>query len=178
MKRFRTLALSATAIVALVAQSMSLGAQAPAPADQVPSVAVSIALQNGSVDVGQTPRVVLTLKNISQQKACFPNATDLYRVHIEGNGGGPPETQWQRHSHGDLRLGDGPDLAEGPVDCPVIAPGASISRTYDLTKYYDLNVPGKYTAYMEFRDEPKGPAGPGIWLRTNTVQFEIVPPSH
>ena len=157
--------------------NVPLHAQSAAPLSQAPSVAVSIALEKDHVLLGKKPRVVVTIKNISQQEICFSTSSSLYRVHVEGEGGEPPKTEMHRHSQGDFRPGDGPDLDEGPVVCSDIAPGASGRRIYDLATFYDLSVPGKYTVYLEIRDEPKGPAGPGVWLRTNTAQFEVQAPA-
>jgi hypothetical protein len=78
---------------------------------------------------------------------------------------------------GDFRSGDGPDLVDGPVVCPDIAPSASDTRIFDLRRYYDLRTSGKYTVYMEILDQPEGPARPGVWLRTNTAQFEMQVPT-
>jgi hypothetical protein len=51
------------------------------------------------------------------------------------------------------------------------APGESAIKNFDLTVYYDLSVPGKYSVYLDVRDAS------GTWLRTNTLQFEVQPSS-
>ena len=75
--------------------------------------------------------------------------------------------------HGDFRPGDGPELMEGPDAGLTIAPGSQGRLTFDLTAFYDLSAPGKYSVYLEYLDSPNGPSKPGVWLRTNTLQFEI-----
>lgn len=173
---FRRHTLSVTTIVAVAFLFTSVDAQTAPPSSQGLSITVTLALEKDHVPLGQKPRAVLTIKNISQQGVCFSTASRLYRVHIQGQDGEPPETVWQRHRHGEFRLGDGPELMDGPVVCQYIAPGASDVHIYDLTMFYNLSVPAKYAVYMEIRDEPKGPAGPSVWLRTNTAQFEIQQP--
>jgi hypothetical protein len=140
-------------------------------------MAVSLAMEKDHIPLGQKPRAVVTIKNLTQQKIYISTASWFYRVHIEGENGGPSETEWQRHRHGDVRPGDTEALVEGPIDSREIAPGGSDFQICDLTVFYDLSVPGKYTVYMEIRDEPKGPSGPSVWLRTNTAQFEVVAPA-
>jgi hypothetical protein len=179
MTWYRTLALLATTIAVSAAQSMSLNAQAASPPRQVPSVAVSLAMEKDHVPVGQKPRVFLTFKNSSHQEIGLSIASHLYRVHVDGAKGEAPETEWQRHHlHGVWRPGDGPELMEGPNYGIDIAPESSNSRVYDLTRFYDLSVPGKYTVYVEVYDQSGPQDGSGNWLRTNTVQFKMVPPPH
>jgi len=173
MTRFRSVALHMTASILIATASTSLYSQTASPPIQVPSIAVSIALERDHVPVGKKPQVVLTIRNISKQEICFSTASNLYRIHVDGEGGEPPKTEMHRHSLGDFRPGDGPALDDGPVVCSDIAPGASAFRIHDLSAYYDLSVPGKYTVYLEILDEPQGPSGPGVWLRTNTAQFEV-----
>jgi hypothetical protein len=50
---------------------------------------------------------------------------------------------------------------------------------YDLSGFYDLSKPGKYTVYIEVLDvsalETKH--GAGLWVRSKTVPFEIQAPN-
>jgi hypothetical protein len=176
MTRFHTFALSVTTIIVLAAQSASLNAQAASPPSRVSSIAVSLTIKKDQVPVGQKPWAVLTIKNISQRVIGI--STNLsFRIHIEGKGGEAPETEYHRHLHGDFRPGDGPALGGGPVIVSNLEVGAAQIQEWDLTMFYDLSRPGKYTVYIELYD-PMGPGdGSGVWLRTNTVQFEIVPSS-
>jgi hypothetical protein len=173
MSWFRTLAISTTSIAVIAAQSIVLHAQAVSPPSQGPTIAVSLALEQGNVPVGQMPRAVLTIKNIGQEEKCFRTASSLYRVHVEGKKGGPPETEFQRHLRGEFRPGEAPEPVEGPANCVIIPAGGSVFLTYDLAMFYDLSVPGIYGVYIDILDESKDKIGSGVWLRTNTAQFEM-----
>ena len=177
MNAFRTLVLSMTGMAVFAALSIYVHAQGSTPPSQGPSLAASLKLDNEHVTVGEKPQAVLTLKNISQQEKCFRTANSLYRVHVEGKNGGPPETEFQRHLRGEVRPGDGPAPVEGPGDCVNIPAGGPIFLTYDLTMFYDLSAPGTYTVYLEILDESKDKIGSGVWLRTNIAQFEMQAPS-
>jgi len=178
MSGSRPFILTAISIAVFAAQCMFLHAQvASSPPSQGPSIAVRLAMEKDHISLGQKPRAVVTIKNITQQKIYISTASRIYRVYVEGKDGGPPETEWQRHRHGDFRPGDTEALVDGPIDSREIAPGGSDTQIWELTVFYDLSVQGKYTLYMEIRDEPKGPSGPSVWLRTNTVQFEIESPA-
>lgn len=154
-------------IISTVVASAQLSAQSASTANHSPSIAVSLALEQSQVPVGNTPRAVLTVKNVADQAICFSTSMHLYRIHVSSKTGEAPETELRRHRHGDFRPGDKPELAEGPVVCPEIAPGKSVIRIYDLSKFYDLSVPGAYTVYIEVRDTS------GVWLRSNTAKLEM-----
>jgi hypothetical protein len=177
MIRPRKLGLHLTPIIFIAAQSTLIYAQSAPPSSQSPVFAVSLAMERDRIPMGQKPRAVVTIKNISQQTACFSTASSVYRVHVEGKDGDAPETELKRHLRSDFRPGDGPELDDGPVVCRNIAPGASDHQTYDLTLFYDLTAPGKYSVVMEIRDYGNDRVGPSVWLRTNTAQFEILPPA-
>jgi hypothetical protein len=169
----------AAAILAVAANNISLHSQTAAPARPDPSIAVSLALQKDHIPVGESPRLLVTVKNLGEVKICLTTSLGIYRVHVEGKDGEPPMTEWNRHQHGDWRPGDGPDLMEGPVVCNEIAPpmegypGMSETLTFDLGMFYNLTVPGRYSVYMEIVDPASPPNGEVIWARTNTVQFEM-----
>ncbi|MDR3734874.1 MAG: hypothetical protein P4L10_04975 [Acidobacteriaceae bacterium] len=173
MTKFRALALSVTLIMLIAANYPSLNAQVASPTSQSASITVSLALEKNHVPVGQKPMAVVIIKNISHQEIGFSTASDLYRIHVEGHDGEPPKTEYNRHRHGDFRPGDGPDLVDGPVISRSIAPGSLDHQTYDLTVFYDLSKPGKYSVYIEIYDPLSPQDGSGIWLRTNTAQFAI-----
>ncbi len=173
MIEFRTLAFAVTMIVVNGSGSVALDAQAATPAIQTPSIAITISLEKSHFHVGEKPHATVLMKNISDHEVDFSTASDHFRVHVEGKDGAPKETEWQRHRHGDYRSGDGPELMDGPVISRPIVPGAADHQTYDLTKFYDLSLPGKYAVYIEIYD-PSGPQdGSGLWLRTNSTKFEI-----
>jgi hypothetical protein len=164
-------------LMALVACSISIDAQVASSVGQSASISVSITMEKDILVVGQKPRAIVTVKNISGQEICFSTASRLYRVHVEGKDGERSKTEYHRHLHGDFRSGDGPVVEDGPVICRDIASGASDVQTYDLSAFYDLSAPGKYSVYIEIYD-PLGPKeGNGIWLRTNTAKFELRAPT-
>jgi hypothetical protein len=51
-----------------------------------------------------------------------------------------------------------------------LLPGWSTDRTFLLSAFYDLRIPGKYTVYVEVRDQS------GTWLRSNRAAFEMQAP--
>jgi hypothetical protein len=173
MTGFRTLILSVPVIVVAGFNVISLDAQAPSPASQPASITVSVALERDRLPVGQKPLAAVTIRNISDRGVCLTNASLTYRVHVEGKDGEPPMTEFYRHLHGEYRPGDGPTLTDGPVICRPIAAGSSNRQQYDLTTYYDLGAPGKYSVYIEIQD-PLAPLNKPLWLRTNTAKFEVV----
>jgi hypothetical protein len=146
----------------LVGQSAGSGSGSPA-------IEVSLAVKKSLVIVGEKEVAVITVKNISSKDVSFPTYADNYRVHVKAEKGEPPLTQFHRHQRGVFLPGDNPMPMGGGVTL-VILPGASDSKDFDLSNYYDLSTPGKYTIYMEYRDESEK------WVRTNTVNFEIVAP--
>src|SRR5580704_4670597 len=168
-----TLVISIGISTAIAANGMVLDAQASPHDAQSNSVAVSITLESDHIAAGQKPVLIVTLKNIGRATLDFSPASDRYRVHVAGKDVDPPETELQRHHHGDFRPGDGPALVEGPVVVTEFAPGEAVTRKFDLTRFYDLSKPGEYNVYMDVYD-PSGPADQsGLWLKTNTVQFEV-----
>jgi len=177
MNAFRTLVLSMTSIAAFAALSIYLHAQTAAPPSQGPSISVGLALAKDHVPAGESPQAVVTMKNISQETKCFRTADSLYRVHVEGKNGGPPETELQRKRQGEVRPGNGPASEEDSSRCMNIAPGDWFHLTYDLGMFYDFRKPGAYTVYLEILDESKDKLGSGVWLRTNTAQFEVQAPA-
>jgi len=172
MTGLRTYALVVMAILAITVGGTSIDAQTTSPTSQSALIAVSIGMNKSVYTVGQKPTVVLTMKNVGSQETCLSAADDRYRVHVDGASGEGPETEYNRHLHGDYRPGDGPPpVTQGSVVCGSIVPGSSDTLTFNLSIYYDLSAPGKYSVYLEVRD------GAGKWLRTNTATFEIEPPA-
>jgi hypothetical protein len=168
-----TLALSIGMAAIIAANGAARKGQATSPGGQSVSVTVSLTLENEHVQAGEGTVAVFTLKNIGDRSVSFSTASDLYRVHVSGTDHDPAEAEYQRHRHGDYRPGDGPYLVDGPVVATELKPGESVSRKLNLKMFYDLSKPGKYSVYMEIYD-PSGPIDQsGLWLRTNTAQFEV-----
>ena len=167
------------AVVGELTGSIELDGQAAATANSSVTIAVRLTAEKTRIPAGQKVLVDLAIKNLGDLKICILNASYNFRVHVEGKDGEPPMTEWNRHQHGDFRPGDGPSLVDGPVVCSDLAPpmegyeGMSEVHYFDLGQYYDLSVPGRYSVYMEVRDPTSPSAGPEIWARTNTVQFEV-----
>ncbi len=177
MRTFQTFALRLATIAVIAASCALLNSQDSSPSAKSDLITVSIKMKQDSVPAGQHPLVLLTMKNISKHNL-FPKFFSDYRLHVEGESGEPPLT----YRHRQLRREPGlPQLdGGGPPSYPVNEPG---KKTYegippdgmdveniDLTVLYDL-VPGQYTVYLDVRDQA------GVWLRTNTVHFEILPPT-
>ena len=146
--------------------SSPLAGQKAGPDSSSLTVEVSLSVKKALIAVGEKEVATITVKNISSQDVPFPTDRDNYRVHIKGEKGEPPLTVRHRHQRGVYLPGDPGDLLGGGV-IVAIEPGASQTREFDLSNYYDLGTPGQYTAYMEYQDES------GKWLRTNTVHFDI-----
>ncbi len=96
------------------------------------------------------------------------------RVHVEGENGESPTTPLQRQLTHRLRRGE-KELRSGGFE-PLILAGASSTRKYDLERFYDLSEPGKYSVYIEVLDAVASKDNAGVWLRSNTVSFEIEAP--
>ena len=76
-------ALSMTMLMALITCCISLNAQVASSVGQSASISVSITMEKDVLVVGQKPRTIVTVKNISNQEICFSTASRLYRVHVE-----------------------------------------------------------------------------------------------
>ncbi|MEO6816652.1 MAG: hypothetical protein ABI177_08110 [Edaphobacter sp.] len=171
MTTFRNIARLVTAIMIIAVTSISLNAQAASPTNQSASIVISITLEKSTVTVGQKPLAILIVKNVTNHNVMVSTDVASYRVHVESEKNNPPKTEFHRHLHGDFRSGDGPSLASGPVVPSEIAPGAALIQKFDLTAFYDLSESGKYAVYIEARDQS------GIWLHSNTVELEMIPPT-
>lgn len=161
----------ALSIVWLAAAGSAICAvHAVTPGNQSATVSVSLAMKSDKVRLGASPQVIFTLKNISPQDVSYPLPFPyIYHFHVVREGHGePPLTMSHRHQRGIWLPGDTADLRGGGVTL-LIKPGASRSMTFDLSNYYHLNEPGKYTVYGEYFDESLGKR-----LRTNTVTFEMI----
>jgi hypothetical protein len=170
MKHFHTVVLHLAAVFFLIGTySLSLDAQDISTASQSDSISVSIALENNRVPVGKSPLVFLTVKNLTDRDVPLHTSVHMYRVHVQGPKGEPPTTLLQRRITGKLLPGE--SIGRGDEVVFPIPPSESKVKEFELVRYHDLSVLGKYTVYIEVYDES------GKWLHTNTAQFEIVAPT-
>ena len=177
MRAFQTFALRSATVAVIAASCALLNGQDSSPTVKSDLIAVNIKMKQESVPADQHPWVLLTSKNISKHNL-FPGFCHDSRVHLEGEKGEPPLT----YRHRQLRREPGvPALAAGgppnfPLNIPGekpyegIPPGGVDVEIFDLTVLYNL-APGKYTVYLDVQDQA------GVWLRTNTVHFEIQQPA-
>lgn len=159
MIKLRSLALSATAviaIIAIVAICFSARLKLFLTASHSPSITASIAMENDHLLVGQKPRAILTIKNNGSGYWAGFGDPENYLVHVEGESGEPPKRGLEF-----TRPGFEDDLSGLPSD-------TSRTMKWELSSFYKLNAPGKYTVYFEIQEEP------GVWLRTDNVQFQIL----
>jgi hypothetical protein len=167
MRHLQTSTLRLAIIVVIASSCDFLHSQDSSASTQPASIAVSITMKQNPISLGQKPWVILTEKNISNNTT-YGDSSFPFRLHVEGEKGQPPMTYYHRQVRGEPGV---PGLAGGGIEGLIgMAPGKSNVKEFDLTVYYDLKISGKYTVYLEVRDES------GTWLRTNTVQFEITKP--
>jgi hypothetical protein len=177
MLKLRTLVMFVAATITVIEGPVPSGAQSAPAGNQPDSVSIHVSLQKSSYAIGEKPIVVMTVKNISSKEIWF--STDPYQVrfHVTNKDGVPQKTELHRHLLGDYRPGDGPMLLRGPLAGRSIAPGVLDAQKYNLSAYYDLNVPGDYSVYLEIYD-PSGPVdGSGHWVRTDIAHFKIEAPA-
>jgi len=177
MNGIRTIAFSLANLVLFAAQSMELQAQTAATPGEGPSISVSLALAKDNVSLGESPQAVVTMRNIGKGAKCFRTADSLYRIHVEGKNGEPPETEMQRKRHAAVGQVNGADSGADSARCLYIAPGDWVHITYDLAMFYDFREPGRYTVSLELLDESEDRLGTGVWLKTNTAQLEVQAPA-
>jgi hypothetical protein len=159
------------------AQTSSAGGQQKILSGRSPYIAVSIALPQKQIPADQKPSVVLTVELLGG------NLTTLFpetRVHVEGEAGEPPTTLYQRQLTHTFRPGERelrPDDFQRIIGPAASEDGPKFSAdvTYDLSRLYDLSKPGKYTVYIEAFDQTASKRN-RVWVRSQTAQFEILPP--
>ena len=145
--------------------------QASTETDQSSLIKVSIAKNVSTAPPSEAAVVILKILNVTKSNNIgFTLREWNYRVHVLGANGEPPKTEYYRHLVGDFRPGDGPFLKDHSIPQLQVPPGGSDHWPIGLGRYYDLSVPGKYSVYLDVRDDS------GVWLRTNTVEFEIQRP--
>ena len=131
-------------------------------------LSVQLAMSKKLVQLGEAPVVSLTFTNLGKENAQFPSDV---RVHVEGNTGEPKTTLYQRQLTHTLHTGE-PSIAGGGFE-PTVEAGNSFTRNYDLSKLYDLNVPGQYFVYVEVMDIVSSKTNAGVWVRSDTVKFTV-----
>lgn len=180
MIRLRISALFVATLIVIAAESTSVSAQAnkqavPSATSKSATIALSVAVPNAQIPLGQKPWVYLTVKNLGSEKIVYPR--DL--VHVEGPKGEPPTTYIQRAMTHRLNPGE-PGIRLTGFQ-PPIEPGDSFTMKYDLSGYYDFKEPGKYTVYIEVfdRSAEKGQTktDTDYWLRSPVATFELLPPT-
>ena len=154
MTRFRTLVLFLTMPAMYAANKIALDAQTTTPSSKSASISVSVSLQKNRIATDEKPLAILTVKNISDRDVSLRTDMLDYRVHLEGEKGEPSKTSFHRRLRGEFQPGER-DLAYGGV-IDSISPGASEVSKFDLARFYDLKVPGKYAVYIEVRDGLSG----------------------
>lgn len=165
MRRYSALVLYLTFVIAIAAVCTSLKAQTPSQAARS-TFGVSIAMKQSEVPAGQAPWVTIHVKMLRDTQFSLLE----HLPHVEGEAGELPRTMYHRQRRHESGV---PPLAGDlhsvfPIEYKA---GESTIRNLDLMKYYDLSTPGKYSVYVEYRDES------GNWQRTNTVQFTMQAPA-
>jgi len=177
MTKHRSSAVVLATLIVIAAMSISVDAQAIAVdnrsvVSKSATIGLKIAFPSERVSMGQKPWVSLTVTNLSRQAIIYP----WDRVYVDGPKGEPPTTLHQRQATHRLKAGE-PDIAffnRGTE--PLIAAGASFTRRYDLSGFYDFTEPGKYTVYIDVLDDlaPETKTGGGLWVRSPVATFEVL----
>jgi hypothetical protein len=165
--------LSMAAVALTTIQCTCAIAQTKLTADPSALVAVSIAMQKEHVSVGESPKVILTLKNLTDYPVhnfrC-PSTT----VHVLGGKGEPPTTYLERAITQRWLPGE-PDLSCNEMAGQDIPGQGSSTLTFEMKYFYDLSAPGKYSVHLVVPVASDG-KDRFVYLRTNTVQFEVLEP--
>ena len=114
---------------------------------------------------GEQLWVALIVTNTGQIDLSFPD-TQLY---VEGAHGEPPMTLYQRQMSHKLNPGERELRRSG--FSTFIRPSVYDVRRFDLSLFYFLTEPGKYTVYVDAWDEKKA-----VWVRSPTAEFDLLRP--
>jgi hypothetical protein len=135
--------------------------QVALPVSHSDAIAVSLRMENNRLSVGHEVKAIFTMNNIGGGVAIETGDPRDYRLYVEGETGEPPKTLWHRRLLGEPGLAP---LTETVSAFPEkLLPGWSTDRTFLLSAFYDLRIPGKYTVYVEVRDQS------GTWLRPKST---------
>jgi hypothetical protein len=127
---------------------------------------VTIAMEKKQVHVGESPKVIVTIENLSDHALCANGCCPEDMFYVQGEKGEPPTTYVERVETQRLLPGER-DMPCGPGPGLIAYPGGTAKTTALLSYFYDLSAPGKYTVYVEI------PSAEGV-LRTDPVEFEIL----
>ena len=153
MNTFKYFVLRLAIVVVVAASSHSLGAQAVASSSQTDSITVSVAIDKDHLPPGQSPWVLLTFNNRADRDLYLHG--DWFQLHIEGEGGEPPTKLRQRMAMHKLLPSEAP-LRDDENAEKVISVGKSRIEKIDVSYYYDLSLPGKYSVYVDVKDPLSG----------------------
>ena len=184
MTRLGVPALFVATLIVIAVMSVSINAQTTKPAVRsatckTATMELSIAVPIEHIPLGQKPWVHLTVKNLGNKEIAYPSE----RVYVEGPKGEPPTTVVQRSITGRLKPGDTPIPPTGfrPTIAPAGWPGDTFTMKYDLSYFYELRQPGKYTLYIEVFDKlsekPNSKSDTDNWLRSPVATFELTAPT-
>ena len=131
---------------------------------------VTITMEKAQVEVGHSPKVLVTMKNVSGRPLHVIHCPTI-KVYVQGENGEPPTTRLERDFTNRLLPGEAP-LACNDMAAETIDLDDTHKSSVELSYYYDLSQPAKYTVYLEFPSQEENHGF--VWLRTKPVQFEIV----
>jgi hypothetical protein len=131
---------------------------------------IVISTENLNVKVGSPVTIKLELTNTSQQSidtsANISNQTGLdpnFNIDVHDPSGHPAAKKVPKH----------PELATGRAFLDrLLAPGATLTEHFDLSRAYDFSQPGQYVIEMS-RAIPKG-LGTGV-VTSNTITVTVTP---
>jgi len=170
MTTFRTVTSRLFIFAVIAVMSTAIFAQAPPITAPGASIAVRIAMDKEQVPLGQRPIATLTIWNTSDHVVFMTNDPLQYGLHPEGKNGEPSKTMWYRQIL-ERGLNETNNVSVRVAIWPADFAGNSTDVKFTLSAFYDLDVAGQYTVYLEAWDE----SGKKL-LRTNTVQFEMQAP--
>jgi|SRR5580698_1896038 hypothetical protein len=162
MRRYSTFALCLISIIAITVACISSQAQTTSKSAGSPMFTVSIAVKQPEMSVGQATWVTIYVKLLADNASY----NDDFLPHVEGANGEPSKTIYHRQRRHEPGL---PELSHDRMATfpHEVKAGDTDIRKLDLTKYYDLGTPGKYSVYVEYLDES------GKWQRTNIISFTL-----
>ncbi|MFC5864285.1 hypothetical protein ACFPT7_18410 [Acidicapsa dinghuensis] len=129
---------------------------------------VTLRMQQKQVAAGTGPVALLYTDNVSDHLLSM--GLGAYRIHLEGENGEPPRTEWYHRLLGDP--GYAPLMTTLNVSSGVlVAPENTYCWSFLLGAFYEALPPGKYSLYLEVEDPATGSAR--AWLRTNSEEFTV-----
>lgn len=129
------------------------------------SIAASLNLDRYTATSGQSPWLVLTIRNLSNTKLYLYGT--IFRIHVDKGSVEARKTHVHRSMTGSLLPGEAP-IRGDESSIWTIDPLSEDNHKFEVSYFYDINEPGSYAAYIEITD-PRS----HIKIRTNTVNFTI-----